>query len=169
MPGGFFKRLLFFVSLVLAGAAGFFVVSKLLDGAPKAQLLSRDKPATQSNIYPDYGPRFGNDGVRETFFHTHNEENPFWQVDLGAVHKITQVSLFNRNIAQERALNCVILTSDDGKEWTEIYANAGRPFGDGNGAGEPRHVKVSAKGRYVRVQIKGKGILHLSEVEVFGY
>lgn len=170
MPVGFFKRALFFVSLVLAAAAGFFAVGKMLEVGPKAQLLSRGKPASQSSTYSGaYAAENGVDGVRTTFFHTVNEDKPWWQVDLGSVHKITQVTLFNRTDAQARAYNCVILTSEDGKSWTRAYDNAGQAFGDGINAGNPLQAKVSASARYVRVQLKDKEFLHLSEVEVFGY
>ena len=71
----------------------------------------------------------------------------------------------------------VILTSDDGKNWTRCYDNAGRPFG-GATSGNPLVVDFEARppagmknvaARFVRIQLPSPApiFLHLDEVEIY--
>lgn len=58
----------------------------------------------------------GNDGVfsRAFGFHTHCEENPFWQCDLKAVFPVCEVRLYNVHCV-ERARTASVLVSLTGK------------------------------------------------------
>ena len=68
--------------------------------------------------------------------------DPQWlQVDLGAVHTISQVVL-NWEAAYARAF--AIQTSTDGTNWTTIYSTT-------TGTGGVQTLNVSGSGRYVRM------------------
>jgi hypothetical protein len=130
--------------------------------------LALFKPARQSSTFGRWGPQKGVDGIRTagaTFggFHTDIEPNPWWEVDLGATYRLTQVRLYNAP-PYTRAATLRMLLSQDDRNWTEVYSNAGRPFD-----ADPRVVNLNGnRARYVRVQLSDRTWLHLDEVEVYG-
>jgi len=121
--------------------------------------------------------RGGCDGIKngKYAFHTAQEPNPWWQVDLGQVVPISRVVVFNRldyAPGLHNADNLRILTSDDGKNWTLRHENKGKHFGGISGP-PPLEVKFKegeVRGRFVRLQIPSTQpiYLHLDEVEVYG-
>ncbi len=81
-------------------------------------------PASAGNngiLEPDYG------------FHTDEEINPSWQVDLGQISTVCQVRLFNRiNPAFiDRARSISVQASDDGVSYRTIYRHDGTIWGNG--------------------------------------
>ncbi|MDA1275645.1 MAG: discoidin domain-containing protein [Verrucomicrobia bacterium] len=126
-----------------------------------AMLLTRDDAAG------------GCDGVMngQWGFHTAEEENPWWQVDLGEVFPLAQVRIWNRSDSEEaakRARHFRILISNDGENWRQVHQHDGILF---YGYHMPDRsalvVKLAnSEARFVRVQLPGKSILHLDEVEV---
>lgn len=111
-------------------------------------------------------------------FHAGLEPNPWWQVDLGRSQPLSKVIVYNRLDYQpglHNADHLLILTSDDGRQWTRLYDNAGKHFG-GVGQGEPLTVDLAAgsaepvQARFVRLQIKSQQpiFFHLDEVEIYG-
>ena len=130
--------------------------------------LARGKTATQSSTgYGGTADR-GVDGVKDGGygFHTDNEKNPWWQVDLGAVKSLGEIRIFNRrDCCSERARTIQVLLSDDGVNWKRVFSNPGTVFGTD---GTP--LPVSVKGlsaRYVRLQLTEAEYFHLDEVEVY--
>jgi Hydrazine synthase alpha subunit middle domain/F5/8 type C domain len=121
--------------------------------------------------------RGGCDGIKngKYAFHTGQEPNPWWQVDLGEVVPISRVVVFNRldyAPGLHNADNLRILTSDDGKQWILRQENKGKHFG-GISGGAPLEVRFKddeVRGRFVRLQIPSAApiFLHLDEVEVYG-
>jgi hypothetical protein len=105
--------------------------------------------------------------TRGTFsFHTGQDENPFWQVDLQAPHTLGQVVVYNTPHAPERALRLKILLSMDGRHWREAYQHDGTPF-VGTGDLGPLVVPLPAEQtRLVRIELPGHTWLHLDEVQV---
>ncbi len=106
-------------------------------------------------------------------FHTAQEANPWWQVDLGKVHPLSQVRLWNRADTDDvatRAANFKVLLSDDAKDWREVYQHNGRVFyGYRMPDRSPLVVRLTnAEARYVRIQLPDTTFLHLDEVEVIG-
>jgi len=116
------------------------------------------------------------DGIKNgTYaFHTGQEPNPWWQVDLGAVTAIARIVVFNRldyAPGLHNADHLRILTSDDAKNWTLRHKNS-RHFGGVSGA-KPLEVAFEAgavHARFVRLQIPSPKPIyfHLDEVEVYG-
>jgi len=128
------------------------------------------------------------DGVKDGkyAFHTAQEPNPWWQVDLGEPQAISKVVVYNRldyAPGLHNADNLLILTSDDGKAWKQVYDNKGKHFGGVSGA-KPLEVAFGAppsppyqggdkggvRARFVRLQIPSSApiFFHLDEVEVYG-
>ncbi len=112
----------------------------------------------------------GCDGIKngEWGFHTGESNNPWWQVDLGEPREIGRVVIWNRREAPERAAQIIVLLSDDGKEFRQVYQHDGKVFG-GKSDGKPLVVELKgAGGRFVRLALSGTSVFHLDEVEVFG-
>jgi hypothetical protein len=117
------------------------------------------------------------DGVKDGkyAFHTGQEPNPWWQVDLGEVRAICRIVVYNRldyAPGLHNADNLRILASDDGRSWTEIYDNKGKHFDGISGVG-PLDVAFEGRqvrGRYARLQIASAApiFFHLDEVEIYG-
>ncbi len=104
-------------------------------------------------------------------FHTAEQENPWWQVDLGEVLPMAQVRIWNRSDtegAAKRAARFEVLLSDDAKGWRRAYQHDGTVFyGYHMPDRSPLVVKLTnAAARLVRIQLPGKTFLHLDEVEV---
>ena len=131
--------------------------------------IARGKRATQSSSGYGGTAEGGVDGVKNGSygFHTENEKNPWWQVDLGAITSLGEVRMFNRrDCCLERSKTIQVLLSDDGVNWKRVFSNPGTVFGTD---GLP--LRVSLKGnaaRFVRLQLTEAEYLHLDEVEVYG-
>ena len=111
----------------------------------------------------------GCDGIKngEFGFHTGATNDPWWQVDLGAAHKLGRVVIWNRRAAAAQAARIKVLLSDDGRQFRPVYQHDGTVFG---GVGDDKPLVVDLKGqpgRFVRLAVPGKNRLHLDEVEVF--
>ena len=108
-------------------------------------------------------------------FHTAQEPNPWWQVDLGEVLPISRVVIFNRldyAPGLHNADNLRVLTSEDGRQWALRHENKDKHFGGISGAPplEVRFKEDDVRGRFVRLQIPSSVpvFFHLDEVEVYG-
>ena len=110
------------------------------------------------------------DGVRngKYGFHTAGQTDPWWQVDLLQSVPLEEVLIFNRcDGSQARALQLMVLLSDDGKTWNKVYQHDGTLF---LGHPDKRPLSVGIKGikaRFLRIQLPGNTYLHLDEVEVY--
>jgi NPCBM/NEW2 domain/PA14 domain/Domain of unknown function (DUF1929)/F5/8 type C domain len=154
--------------------------SQLYSGTTASSNLALKKATAQSST--DYGGLssravdgntsglWGNQSVT----HTANENQPWWQVDLGASSTITQVNVFNRtDCCGTRMSDWYLLVSND-----PINGTLAQALSNGNissyhytvPAGSPTKVPVRAgqTGRYVRVWLNATNFLQLAEVEVFG-
>jgi hypothetical protein len=112
----------------------------------------------------------GCDGVKngQWGFHTENEENPWWQVDLGQSGPLERVLVYNRcDDCAGRNARILVLLSDDAKTFRPAYQHDGTVF---YGHSDKKPLSAALKGaaaRYVRLQLSGKSYFHLDEVEVF--
>lgn len=112
----------------------------------------------------------GCDGIKNGAygFHTGSVSSPWWQVDLGAIHSISRVVVWNRcDGSSNRAYYLKILVSDSGTHWKPVYSHQGAPFG-GYTDKKPLAINLeSVAARYVRISVPDQTYLHLDEVEVF--
>jgi len=101
-------------------------------------------------------------------FHTLNEADPWWQVDLEKPATLDRIVLYNRCDGHgERNARIMILLSDDGKTFERAYQHDGTVF-HGHTDKKPLVVKLDgAKARYVRLQLPGTSYFHLDEVQVY--
>ncbi|MBC8875370.1 MAG: discoidin domain-containing protein, partial [Planctomycetes bacterium] len=111
----------------------------------------------------------GCDGVKDGSwgFHTDLDDKPWWHVDLGKGMPLARTVIFNTGYVEEwkRALGFVVLLSDDGKTWTEVFRHDGKEFEHPK---KPITVELKgAQARFVRIQLPVKQHLTLDEVEVY--
>jgi hypothetical protein len=107
-------------------------------------------------------------------FHTEEEEHPWWMVDLGANALIEFIRIFNRNDVPDvgllRATPLLAEASQNGTEWEPLFTTQpGQLFGGYTG-GRPLVWKAPAAiaGRFVRLLVPRRTVLHLAEVEIYG-
>lgn len=143
--------------------------------------LAYQKPASQSSTYSTAVASRAVDGVTDGDYNqgsvshtgatTETMVNPWWEVDLGSVYKLSSLHLYNRNSLQDRVKEYNIIIS-------ETPLNMSTSTTDYPGAtiihkaevlGTPTIIPVDVKGRYVAIQIPGaEKIVQLAEVQVFG-
>ncbi len=118
--------------------------------------------ATQSTNLGDYAAVNAIDGNFMTFNHTQNENNSWWQVKLPKDVYIQEIIITNRrDCCQDRLNNFdVIIMDSSGKAILSKYQKESRKEYNING--------INRIGRIVRIQLRGKNPLHLSEIKVYG-
>mmetsp|Transcript_46388 Transcript_46388/g.68492 ORF Transcript_46388/g.68492 Transcript_46388/m.68492 type:complete len:339 (-) Transcript_46388:423-1439(-) len=129
-------------------------------GAGKGEILGDASKALDGDKNHSY------DGKSVTA--TNEEANPWWQVDLGGVHTIEHVVLYNRmDCCSDRLKNFHVELMDQNKEgaW-EVTADVKQD--DEAGPITLTKFKEGSKGKIVRVRLEGTGVLSLAEVEVYG-
>jgi len=130
----------------------------------------RERAAESRNVTPERDAAGGCDGVIDGKwgFHTENEANPWWQVDLGAPTSLDRVVLYNRcDTCGERNTRITVRLSNDGKAFRQAYQHDGTMF---QGFPDKKPLVAALKGttaRYVRLQLPGTSYFHLDEVEVY--
>ncbi|VDI07969.1 Hypothetical predicted protein [Mytilus galloprovincialis] len=108
---------------------------------------------------------YANDGNPATYSHTNHDNLPFWWVDLGKVYDIKWIEIINRpDLAGQRLRNADITVGSTLKEMS-FCAHFKGPAKLGEHLFFQCNRQMS--GRYVKVTIKAKDYLHLSEVMVF--
>jgi hypothetical protein len=109
------------------------------------------------------------DGVRKADgwgFHTEDEANPWWEVDLQQVAALSEIRVYNRTDAPDRARTLRAWVSADGSNWQPVYAHNGNVWG---GDGSPLRIGANGmRARWVRLGLSEKTYFHLDEVEVYG-
>ena len=171
------------IRIVVAGGLAWFC--GFLPGAWAASMRGeieadwlRQAEAWRAKASPTQGDAAGAvDGVKDGkyAFHTAQEPNPWWQVDLGDSQPIARIVIFNRldyAPGLHNADKLIILVSDEGQQWRRIHDQQGRHFGGVSGAA-PLEVKFrdgEVRARLVRLQIPSANPIyfHLDEVEVYG-
>ncbi len=106
-------------------------------------------------------------------FRTCHEDAPWWMVDLGAMHEITDMFIHNRDDVIGHAAAATPLDielSEDGQHWTLLHRCASdRPFGDNTRTEMLRwYPRPSVEARFVRLIVRRPTTLHLRAVEIRG-
>ena len=119
-------------------------------------------------------------------FHTENQLNPWWTLDLGETVSIGRIRLYNRcdatgernrfliasigsNATRNPGSNATGNSATDGLQWEKVWQNDGTMF-YGATDGKPLEIRFDEKpvvGRYLRLSLEGTSYLHLDEVQVF--
>jgi hypothetical protein len=132
---------------------------------PPADDLAYGRTARMSSIRPNplpyshYYAGVAVDGDQERYSSaTSQEDNPWWEVDLGEVREIGSTVVYGASGPQR----LVLRLSSDGAHFTDL------PLPDEPPGGGPRRVELGTVAvRYVRLQGAGPGALSLREVEVY--
>ncbi|XP_053391645.1 uncharacterized protein LOC128554388 isoform X2 [Mercenaria mercenaria] len=139
--------------------------------------VAQDKQTSMSSIYHGHDGTKGIDGnTNQDFgqgscFHTEEETDPWWQVDLGDIYDIVNVTLFNRVVGQCDTGGCnratdLSLSIGTTLESMYIVGTVPGPINDIHTFKFPE----GKEARYVRVTLEGQNkVLHLCEVQVFGF
>jgi hypothetical protein len=150
-------------------------------------------PAVQSSTAGDATAARANDGLLEALpsdaavTRTNSEPAPWWQIDLDTVQPISKVRVWNRSNTDCGSAGCpapladfnVFVSSVDPRTISnDPNALKADPrvqsfFFSGNAAEIATVLTLGAdlepvRGRFVRVQLAGAGVLSLAEVQVFG-
>lgn len=155
---------------VLAGSHALQSATQIeADWLRQEQLRGAGAASAGGPVTPDQDAIGACDGIKDGTwgFHTDRQENPWWQIDLGESTPPGRVVVFNRCDFAERAARLIVLLSDDGKTFRQVYQHDGTPF-FGHTDGRPLIVEFDgATARYVRLQQPGRDYFHLDEVEVY--
>lgn len=141
--------------------------------------LALNQTTKQSSNYPnavsDRAVDGNTSGLWEdaTIANTQNEQNAWWEVDLGDVYDLSHINIWNRtDCCPNRLANFHVLVSDTPFDSQDLSASINQPgvrniFFSGS-AGEKTVLALNKLGRYVRIQLAGANFLQLAEVEVIG-
>lgn len=138
--------------------------------------------ASHSSTFPsalDFEAGNANDGDLSggrksgSLTHTNNENQAWWEIDLGRSVEIDTVRLWNRtDCCSNRLNNFHVLVSNTPFASTDLATTIGQSgvsdYHNQGTAGRQTDLSVNRVGRYVRVQLADVGILQLAEVQVFG-
>lgn len=95
------------------------------------------------------------------FFHTNEEMNPWFEIDLGEIKSVSRLYVKNRADARwERAVPLIVELSNDRSTWQAV-AKRESPFA----IWEPSF--APSKARYVRLRVPRVTFLHLEQVKVY--
>jgi F5/8 type C domain len=99
-------------------------------------------------------------------FHTAQEAQPWWMLDLKSIRRFDEVVIFNRIDAfRDRATGIRVEISDDVSNWTPIWTNK---YSFGGVDGRPlRIVCENRTVRYLRILGSPNDHLHLNKVEIY--
>ncbi len=140
----------------------------------RATQSSRSQWSKGSTLADDAENAVNGKPWEEYAFHTDEEQNPWWMVDLGTVAIVCFMRIFNRDRVPEaihrRASPLVVECSNDGDRWQLLLrTEPGQIFGGYSGGcpliwAAPQPIEA----RFVRIAIPRREFLHLAEVEIYG-
>ncbi len=103
---------------------------------------------------------------RDFVFHSPNDptDSPAIAIRLAQASEIRHITIANRRNPQfhDRAQGLAVWTSEDGQEWTQVW-KAEQPAAD-----YEVDLPEGTHGRYLRVGLDGRGVLHLNQIVVYG-
>lgn len=135
--------------------------------------VALDRPATQSSTSawstdpdPQVDARVANNGdaVSQKYFHTALEVGPWWQVDLGELHFVDKIVIYNRSDARERLTRFTVFGSDDGGKWLPLF----KKLDDNSVNVFAANITEANPVRFIRVRLDGHNYLHFRECRIFG-
>jgi hypothetical protein len=147
--------LLLLVVSLFAGKLG-------IENALRGPDLAFGKPWRASSQQFECHPKESECGGAATaiFFHTSEEDSPWFEVDLGGSQAIARVEVSNRDdCCLERAVPLLVEVSEDRQHWRAV-ARRGDSFREWEAKFAP------VKARYVRLRVDRRSVLHLARVSV---
>jgi hypothetical protein len=147
--------------LLLIGAVVFGVqwgVRRVVRGPN----LARGKAWRTSSTYAVCDPAHRScAGVNDLFFHTQDEDQPWFEIDLGAPTSVRRVEITNRrDCCEERSVPLVVELSNDRAQWREVARRK-----DSFTQWTAEFPKSST--RFVRLRVARRTVFHLEGVAVY--
>ena len=104
---------------------------------------------------------------------TGNDNEAWWQIDLGDFYDIDSITLWNRSdCCANRLSDFHVLVSETPFESTDLAATINqtgvRDYPHAGTAGAVSNTSVGQLARYVRIQLSGQDHLQLAEVQIYG-
>ncbi len=134
-----------------------------------------DEPANQA-VTTQRDAAGGCDGIKSGRFGFHtasNEQDPWWQVDLGRPVRLDRIVVYNRTEGETaprtRHLRILIATESEAPAFVEVYRHNGETF-YGVKEGKPLIVPLADRdvtARLVRLMVPGRCSFALDEVEIY--
>lgn len=124
--------------------------------------LAKGKPWKASSAYPNFNLAEHTCDGTETyvFFHTREEEHPWFEIDLGAPQMVRRLDVRNRmDGLRDRAVPIIAEVSENGREWREVSRRT-TTFETWTAKFAP------VKARYVRLKVLKRTFFHLEQVAV---
>ncbi len=111
----------------------------------------------------------GNDGDRavDYGFHTAEEADAYWTVDLQRRTLLTEVRIYNRHKFAERLNGFHLLASLDGETWHLAYRSP-REVDLAQATEEPIRIALFTPAKLLRVESRQPGFFHFRELEAYG-
>ena len=139
------------------------------DWLAQEQVRHSEAAPAGGDVTPEQDAIGACDGVKDGKwgFHTENQNNPWWQIDLGESMPLERIVIYNRCDFADRASRLAVLISDDAETFGQFYKHDGTAF-FGHTDGKPLVVRFEgAKARHIRLQQPGRNYFHLDEVEIY--
>jgi len=118
-------RLAGLLTLLSSGVIHAATLSERIEADWLRQAELRGAPAQfQGRVTPNEDAAGACDGHKDGKwgFHTANEEQPWWQVDLGAPTALDHLLIYNRcDTCASRNNRLIVLVSDDAKIWRQVF------------------------------------------------
>ena len=124
--------------------------------------LAAGRPWRTSSIYRGFSPqnRLVDGNASTIFFHTDEEDSPWWEVDLQSETIVHEVNVTNRSDGfEERAIPLLMELSHDQSEWVEVGRRT-------TGFDQWSQAVGGRGARYVRLRALKRTWLHLEGVAV---
>ena len=125
--------------------------------------LAQGKPWTASSKYPEGGcksPLQSCPGSASYFFSTDEQDNPWLEIDLQSLQKISRVRVYNReDCCGDRAVPLVVEVSRDHKRWDEVGKR-------GTNFSTWKLSFPATEARWVRLRVTRRSYLHLTGVRI---
>lgn len=147
-----------------------FLIRQCLPGAN----IARGKPTRQSSSKsPKVAKRFAGAGDGGPGIQTAKQVAPWWSIDLGGVHELDGIVIYNRTSRKPaRAKGLRVQSSTDGETWTQIARHRAKTAFGGrelfNGIGPFLVNCHGTQARFVRLVGAGETVLDLEDVEIYG-
>jgi hypothetical protein len=133
-------------------------------GALRAPEVSLGKPWKTSSTAMVCDPVHETCGGTKTriFFHTTEEAEPWFEIDLGREYALSRIEVQNRSdCCADRALPLIVEVSVDHRQ----YRAVARKFA---AFAVWKQALSSSRARYVRLRVARRSALHLEQVRIFG-
>jgi CSLREA domain-containing protein len=161
------------LAAVLLGSPALAQTANLAFGATASQSSTSASLDASRAVDGHYDGYYENGWLTSTL----NQPSPWWEVDLGSIHDLDEIRIWNRrdDCCRERLADFYVLVSDVPFGSTDLATVLAQPgvsadFFPGQ-IDAPRgileRVSVNRTGRYIRIQLQGSNTLQLAEVEVF--